>query len=469
MTAALSRHRLGGRTAALVAGIVLVASACSSAATTPPSPVSGGSGAGSAAPSAAAAGGPSAAASTQAAAPVTLTIWSPENRPDDATAHSWLIQQFEAANPGITVQITTTSWDNHFAKIDAAKAAGNLPDIVYTWQPNTASLMQKGMLADISDVWNALGASNFPAGEGQVLSMGGKMYAIPFIGYPHALWYRTDWFAQAGLQAPQSWSDILADAKTLTNKDHYGICLFDKGLDSYYVTDLMLADGAQAFDAKGNVTINSPATIKVLDFIKTINDEHLTPAGWTAMNMDDAKLPFIAGKCAMKIDSASFLGALQQNNPDLLSKVGVVPIPLNGGQYAGWAGTSQYAVIATSPHLDAAKKFLEFMFQPQNYTGFIGREVLGFVPEYKPVADGSDFYNQPRIQPLADIYKGAAAAAASGYAGPTYGDPAVANQNALVYNQQVYSQMGAMIDQGQSPAAVAAWAATRIAALVKGS
>ncbi len=463
MTVAWSRRRHGGRVAALATAIVLVASACSGGAGTA-APSSAPSGSGTTASSAAV----GTATPTQASAPITLTIWSPENRPDDATAHQWLIQQFEAANPNITVQITTTSWDAHFAKIDAAAAAGNLPDIVYTWQPNTAALMAKGMLADITDVYNTLGPDNFPAGERQVLSQNGKMYAIPFIGYPHALWYRKDWFSQAGLQAPQSWTDIVNDAKALTNSNHYGICLFDKGLDAYYVTDLMLAAGAQAFDAQGNVTINSPATVNVLNFIKTINDQHLTPAGWTAMNMDDAKLPFIAGKCAMKIDSASFLGALQANNADLLPNVGVVPIPLNGGQYAGWAGTSQYGITAASPHQAAAKAFLEFMFQAQNYTGFIGREVLGFVPEFKPVADGTDFYNQGRIKPLADIYKAAAKAAATGYAGPTYGDPSVSKQNALVYNQQVYSEMGARIEQGQSPQSVAAWAATRIAELLKG-
>ena len=55
--------------------------------------------------------------------PVTLTIWSPENRPDDANAHNWLIEQFKAANPDINVEVTTTAWDDHFAKVDAAAAA----------------------------------------------------------------------------------------------------------------------------------------------------------------------------------------------------------------------------------------------------------------------------------------------------------------------------------------------------------
>jgi multiple sugar transport system substrate-binding protein len=398
---------------------------------------------------------------------VTLNIWSPENRPDDAAAHAWLIERFEAANPDIQVEVTTTSWDDHFAKVDAASAAGNLPDLVYSWQPNTAALMDKGELADISDVWATIGVENLPAGEREVLSEGDAIYAIPFIGYPHALWYRADWFEEAGLEPPQTWDDIIEAARALTNDDRSGICLFGKGLDAYYVTDLMLAAGAQAFDEEGNITIDSPETVQVLEFIKTINDEGLTPEGWTAMNMDDAKLPFIAGKCAMKIDSASFLGTLDLDNPELLANVGVVPIPLNGGQFAGWAGASAYGVTAASSHQEEAKRFLEFMFQPESYAGFIGRQVLGFQPLLKAVAEGTELYEQERIAPVADIYRGAAAAAAGGYPGATYSAPGTSTENALIYNQQVYADMAARIEQGESPEDVAAWAADRIAELVQ--
>jgi ABC-type glycerol-3-phosphate transport system substrate-binding protein len=326
--------------------------------------------------------------------------------------------------------------------------------------------MDKGALLDITDLWTSIGVDNLPAGEHEVLSKDGKTYAIPFIGYPHALWYRSDWFTAAGLEAPKTWDDILAAARALTNDEHKGICLFGKGLDSYYVTDHMLAAGAAAFDETGAVTIDSPETIKVLSFIKTINDEGLTPDGWTAMNMDDAKLPFIADKCAMKIDSASFLGSLVNDNPDMVANVAVAPIPLDGGQFAGWAGASAYGVTAASTHPDEAKAFLQFMFQPETYAGFIGREVLGFQPELKTVADDPAFYQQERIAPLSAIYQGAAAAAAGGYPGATYSAPGTADKNAQVYNQQVYSEMAARIQQGQTPEDVAAWAATRITEIV---
>jgi ABC-type glycerol-3-phosphate transport system substrate-binding protein len=408
-------------------------------------------------------------ASTSAPEPVVLTIWTPENRPDDAAAHKWLIEQFRTEHPNTDVQITITSWDDHFTKVDAAIAAGDVPDIVYTWQPNTAALMKKGALADISDIWTALGPDNFPAGEREVLSKDNKWYALPFIGYPHVFYYRKDWLAAVGREAPKTWDDIIAAAEAITTGDRYGICLFSKGLDAYYVTDLMLAAGAQTFDEAGKVAINSPATLKVLEFIKTINDRGLAQPGWTAMNMDDAKLPFMAGKCGMKIDSSSFIGTLNKDAPDLLANVGAVPIPLNGGQYAGWAGTSAYAVMAASKHQAEAKEFLEFLFRPEIYAGFMARGVLGFQPVFKPVAESADFYNQERIKPVADLYRGASAAAASGYPSPTFGGPEVSDKLSIVYNQQVYSEMAARIEQGQRPQDVLVWAEQRIAELTKGS
>jgi multiple sugar transport system substrate-binding protein len=398
-----------------------------------------------------------------ASGPVTITIWSPENRPDDAAAHKALIDAFELANPDIKVDLVVTTWDDHFGRLAAAKTGGGLPDIAYTWQPNTVSLMQQGFWIDISDVWaSAGGASAFPAGQAKALSMKGKFYAMPFIGYPHGLWYRKDWFSKAGIKPPTTLSQLLADATVLTTKAHKGICMYNKGLDSYYLLDLMLATGAETFDSKGHLTIDSPATAKVLNFIKTVDAKKLTPIGWTAQNMDDAKLPFLAGKCAMKIDSTSFMGTIVQAHPKDVAKYGFVALPLDGGKFAGWAGASSYAIPVGAPNPDAAKKFLEFMASPANYTPFLAKEVLGFAPMVTKVALGKDLYKDARIAPYADFLKGAAAAANKGSALVGSSDPGAATKTSKVYNAQVYSEMVAMVVSGNPVANVLKWAVMRI-------
>jgi ABC-type glycerol-3-phosphate transport system substrate-binding protein len=110
---------------------------------------------------------------------------------------------------------------------------------------------------------------------------------------------------------------------------------------------------------------------------------------------------------------------------------------------------------------------LEFLFRPEVYSGFMARGVLGFQPVYKPVVESAEFYEQERIKPVADLYRGASQAAASGYPGPTYGSPNVSDKLAIVYNQQVYAEMAARIAQGESPEAVASWAEQRILELTK--
>lgn len=400
---------------------------------------------------------------TAAPSPVTMTIWSPENRPDDAAAHAELIQAFESANPDIKVELVTTTWDDHFSRLAAAKAAGNVPDIAYTWMPNTVSLLQQGTWEDVSDVWAAVGGeAAFPAGQAKALCKDGACYAVPFVGYPHGLWYRKDLLESAGLQPPKTLDELLEAARKLTTPDRKGICLFNKGLDAYYVLDLMLAAGAETFNADGTVAIDSPATREVLQFIKTVNDEGLTPDGWTALNMDDAKLPFLADKCAMKIDSTSFANTIATEHADDFGKYGFVSIPLAGGSFAGWAGASSYAIPVGAQHADAAKRFLEFLATPENYQAFMAKQVLGFAPMVTSVAQGDALYSEPRLAPYADFLRGAASAADQGSALVGSTDPAVADKTSKVYNEQVYSEMGSKIANGESVDDVISWSVDRI-------
>ena len=46
----------------------------------------------------------------------------------------------------------------------------------------------------------------------------GTIYGLPFRGHAQVLFYRKDVFSQLGLQPPQTWDDVAADAKTIREK-----------------------------------------------------------------------------------------------------------------------------------------------------------------------------------------------------------------------------------------------------------
>jgi multiple sugar transport system substrate-binding protein len=107
----LSRRRLIG---AAVLSLLLVAPACGSG---------GGSGGGG--------GG-------AAAGPITLRFswWGSDSRQQYTQK---LIDQYEAAHPGITIEPDFTSFTDYWDRLATATAGGDAPDVMARWPSSTSS------------------------------------------------------------------------------------------------------------------------------------------------------------------------------------------------------------------------------------------------------------------------------------------------------------------------------------------
>ena len=387
---------------------------------------------------------------------VVVEIWSPENREADLNAHAWLIEQFEQANPDIDIQLTTTTWEDHQSRIQAAFVAGTLPDILYVWDADVQGFYLQGITQEINDYWEAVGEENFSESDQITSSVDDNYVGVPIFSIPHVLYYRIDLFEQAGIAPPQTIEELVAAAEALTTDEVKGFNIYSRGLDAYNLMNLMITNGAHPLSEDlQTCTFVTPEMIEVLEVIKTINDNGWTPDGWTAWNMDDARLVFAAGETAMEFGSTSFLNVLVNDYPELLDKVGAVPIPSGGAAGTGWSGSSKYA-LTTSADREVSLRFLEFMFQPENYAQWIGQEVYGFVPSYLPVGESPDFLSSERVEPYRWLYEAAAITASVGQGSPgtEYGPSLVA---AGIYNEQIYAQMESRIYEGESPQAVAEW------------
>ncbi len=156
----------------------------------------------------------------------------------------------------------------------------------------------------------------------------GKVLGLPIRIGMDVLYYRKDLLAEAGLEVPKTLDQLKVVARKLTigpekNRERYG---FSFTAQSPYWTTSNLADfffmfGVYFIDQKGkaNPALKGPVAQKLLEFIKSMNDERLmpNPLEWT---YDDNIVAFQQGKLAMAFDDYMRTPLLEK--PDVSKVVG---------------------------------------------------------------------------------------------------------------------------------------------------
>ena len=100
----------------------------------------------------AAAASTAAGAASSASAAKSITVWLQT----DAQADNWkpivaaANAQFQAANPGVSVNVQYQTWGTHLQKFDATLAGGTAPDVIEMGNTEMTKYMAAGAFQDIS-------------------------------------------------------------------------------------------------------------------------------------------------------------------------------------------------------------------------------------------------------------------------------------------------------------------------------
>ena len=122
-----------------------------------------------------------------------------------------LLKPYLAGNPTLRVNVTVLNWESAWAKITAAAASGQGPDVLElgtTWVPAISSM---GALEPLSEQQqNEVGGAKafFPVMWGTTHRFDdSKIYAIPWYADARAAFYRTDVFKKAGIDARDAFAN----------------------------------------------------------------------------------------------------------------------------------------------------------------------------------------------------------------------------------------------------------------------
>lgn len=353
--------------------------------------------------------------------PVAIDFWTTETQAERMAVINAMADAFTAINPDITVNVIPIDENDLPSQVEIViNGGGKLPDIAEVPSGPVVAFGSQDIIdtSTVNDIIEKYNKSSFFKGALDLVSSGDgtKYYGIPYHGWIQGIWYRKDWFDEAGLNAPSRWEDILKAAEYFykPSDNQYGILVGTKpeAYSEQVYTPIALSNNATLFDGDGNLIFNSSATKETLEFYNELAQYNPPgPQTWRARDyylqgkmamffystyiMDDLALQDVAEGSLTGENFEDLSGAVFDS--DLASNTGFAPIVSNKTD-AGYGTLVTITLFKNedSERSKAAKMFADFLLQPDNYITFLHMAPGGMLPMREGIADTPEFLDDPK-------------------------------------------------------------------------
>ena len=297
-----------------------------------------------------------------------IKLWTLNFANDSANkAFQSIIQQFEKANPGVTVKVENRGTDEHKSALRVAAGSNQGPDIFFSWAGLGlgGEFIKAGLALPMDKYYSQYHWDDefLPTALSFSKQYPGGRFGVPYTLHGEALYYNKALFAKAGISAPPTtYDELVADADKLKAAGIPAITF--GGTVNWHVMRIMdeileTECGAARHDDLMNMKVSwadEPCATKAFqEFHKWTNNYFLKPF----MGIDQAQSfnLFLAGRAAMMLEGDWLVGQLRQNNK--LDGYAVFPFPNGTKRLYGFA---EYNYVSSkSPNPDAAAKFLDYL------------------------------------------------------------------------------------------------------------
>lgn len=326
---------------------------------------------------------------------VTITFWDNNGGPGRTPIYEELIKRFEAANPDIHVDYVGIPSSSVQQKYDTAIAGGGTPDVGGVTTSYLSNMIGQEALVPLDEKVDGgpLKGKLLPSLVETVRQTApdNKLYSVPSSGNMDVIWYRTDWFAEKGVQPPKTWDEFTAAAEKLTDTsaNRYGYTIRG-GAGSVFqlLTEAYAYSGTDSFFEGGKSTVDDPGNADLVEKVAALYKK-ATPEADVNNNYTQMVAQFTGGSAAMMHHN---LGSYGDVTKALGDKVEALPLPVgpSGKRTVVPNPTDGFAVFRNSENQDAAWKFVEFLTSAESNSYW--NEKVGQIPA------NTDVRSQPWIE-----------------------------------------------------------------------
>jgi multiple sugar transport system substrate-binding protein len=317
---------------------------------------------------------------------------------------------FEAANPGITIEFNGYPYGELKKQVLIMANAGESPDLIQSergWYP---SFVNGGYAAELDGLLGDEYLNEiYPAIKGDMI-VDGKIYGVPWIASPFVMFYNKALFEQAGLDPAKvhaSYEEAMEySARLSALKDGDGNNVYGLGqstasvpVSGAAVLSMFFSYGGGILDASGNASAVNAGNKAALEALKAMHEADYNPVG---AKLKDLRNMFAIGRLGMYFDTLWGIGGAYAINPAIEPSVGVTT-PLSGsGSPAGSTLEAHMLLVSEdSVNKEAAVKFIKFATSPAQMAKYVGIAPFLF-PKSDQVDQNPSYTSNPGIAPVLD-------------------------------------------------------------------
>lgn len=316
-----------------------------------------------------------------------------------------LIENFQAANPDITVKQVTFPYADYQTRVVAATMAKKGPDVMQLFYGWTDQFVKGKVLQPLDPAafpHDKIESEFFPIVT--AMKRGEDYYGLPTAVRSLALFYNKKLFDEAGVtEPPRTLDEMVEVGKKIAKQDSagnfetVGITLDMAGQDHHWWREVLVRQfgGAPYSDDGKTVAYNDGSGAKALEFYTNLQTkDKVGMAGF----MDEGQAAFRAGRAGMTIDGTFRLGAFRSIT-DFDWAVAELPVGADGkaSNYASYFANG-IGSGATGEELEASQKFLAYISSEEAMK--IWLEEVGELPARRGAALSEENLADPIYAPF---------------------------------------------------------------------
>lgn len=331
------------------------------------------------APNVAPGGSPSTgeSAAAPAAAPITLKMVSWHfNEELLALFEGTFVPAFQQEYSNISFEFIATDNARINDQLLSAFAAGDGPDL---WEHGSAASgagwAASGQAAALDDFWaDYERRDDYLPNAVETAYLDGKLYSIPRKMSPYTIFYRKDFFAEAGIdpgEGPDTWEDYLEMALALTVRKGDQITRAGSWTPTASFDGIQMGWWHYVYQNEGSIlnedmtqaAFDSPEAIEGIQWYHDLLWKHEVDV-LGGIGSGIAGKPVNIGTAAMGYGPVEFLREAENNLPEVVPNLGVFK-PTQRKRRAGLLAIDRI-FLSQSGHLPEAWAWLEFLHRPEN-------------------------------------------------------------------------------------------------------